>query len=240
MANPVVSATAGSGLDFYGTLQGQQQQAFQGQQAALSAVNSMWAPIMSTGAIPYGYSAALDSLLRSNDINEAAAGTTNAMNAENLRLQQESGGANVLPSGATAQIQADIGATGAQSEAQTLANEKIAGYQQGLQNVEGATSAELGVASGENAAGTANAATNAGNLALNAGNTQWQENQATSPLNVAKSVLGDIGTAAGDITGIGNVASMFSTPSSTTPSTPINGATASLPLTMSQNNSVPL
>jgi hypothetical protein len=168
MANPTVSSVATDSNQFYDTLMGEQNQAFAGNQAALQAVSSAWAPVLQTGAVPYGYSAGLNSLLDSNAINQGAAATANAQDAAALQEKQAAGGANVLPTGAQAQINADIAATGAQKTAQTLTGIKEAGYQQGATNLEGATQAELGVASEENETGLATNAIGAGNLALTA------------------------------------------------------------------------
>jgi hypothetical protein len=111
LANPVVASMAPAALQFYNTLAGEQAQAFQGNQSALQAVQSAWSPVLSGGSIPSGYSPALDALLNSNAIQEGGAATANAENAAALRQQQESGGAQVLPSGAQEQINADIAAT---------------------------------------------------------------------------------------------------------------------------------
>jgi hypothetical protein len=200
MANPTVIGVAQQGSQFFDTLQAQQQQAFGGNQAALQALSSAWAPVLQTGAVPYGYSAGLDSLLSSNAIQQGAAATANAQNAAALQEKQASGGANVLPTGAQDQINASIAATGAQKTAQTLTGIKESGYQQGTANLEGATQAELGIAGGENETGLAEGATGAGALALNAGQAQWQENQVTSPLNLTSSFLGDIGAGVKDFT----------------------------------------
>lgn len=201
MANPTVSNTATTGGQFFDTLIGQQQQAFGGNQAALQAVSNAWAPVLQTGAVPYGYSSSLDNLLQSNIIQQGAAATTNAQNAAALQEKQAAGGANVMPTGAQAQINADIAAKGAQSTSQSLAQEKQAGFQQGLSNLEGATQAELGIASGENETGLAEASTGAGALALNAGQAQWQQNQVTSPLNLTSSILSDVDKGVAAYTG---------------------------------------
>lgn len=196
MANPTVIGVAQNGSQFFDTLQAQQQQAFGGNQGALQAISKAWAPVLQTGAVPYGYSAGLDRLLSSNAIQQGAAATANAQNAAALQRKQAAGGANVMPTGADAQINADIAAKGAQSTAQALTGIKEAGFQQGLTNLSGATQAELGIASGENETGLGEAATGAGALALNAGQAQWQENQVTSPLNLTSDILNDVKTAA--------------------------------------------
>jgi|SRR5215831_1576226 len=196
MANPTVISVAQGGGQFFDTLMAQQQQAFGGNQAALQSLQSAWQPVLQTGAVPYGYSKGLDQLLSSKAIQEGAAATANAQSAAELKAKQESGGANVLPTGAQEQIRADIAAKGAQSTAQALTGIKEAGFKQGLSNLEGATQAELGIAGGENETGLAEGATGAGALALNAGQAQWQENQASSPLSLTKGILGAIGQGA--------------------------------------------
>lgn len=182
-------------LSFMSQLQGEQTAAFGQNQAALQAISSAWAPVLSTGAIPYGFSAGLDSLLKSNIINQGAQATTNAENASLLRQRQESGGApGAAPQGSQEAINAEIEAKGQQSTASNLAQEQIAGYEQGVKNLEGATSAELGIASGANETGLAGATTGAGSLGLNAATAQWQQNQTSSPA----AILGDIGQGAKD------------------------------------------
>lgn len=209
MPNKDVMATADSATQFFDTLQAQQQQAFGGNQAALSIVSNAWAPVAQSGAIPYGYSPGLDALLKSNIIDTGAAATANAQNAADLRLKQESGGASVLPSATQEALKDNIAATGQQATAKNLAAEKEAGYQQGVTNLKDLTSSELGIASGEDETGLGSNANSAGGLALNAGKEVFNEAQATGPLAMAGSIIGDIGGAVGDITGIGDVASMF-------------------------------
>lgn len=198
-------------------LQGEQQSAFANNQAALSAVSSAWAPVLAGGSIPYGYSPGLDSLLKSNIVNQGATATTNAENASQLQQLQKSGGApGAAAPGSQAAINAEIEAKGQQSTAQNLSNEKIAGYEQGETNLKDATSAELGVAGGQNDVGLAGASTQSGDLAASAAEAAWQENQTSSPA----AIIGDIGAAAGDVgkiagavSGIGDIGSMFSSPS---------------------------
>jgi len=211
MANPTVIDVAQQAPQFFDTLQAQQQQAFQGNQAALNAVSQAWAPVLQTGAVPYGFSAGLDNLLQSNVISTGTTAEVNAANAAALQQRQLAGGApGAAPAGAQAQINADIAATGQQQIAKGLQAEKIAGYQQGVTNLEAGTRAELGIAGAEEAPQLGQAATGAGGLALSAGEAQFNENQISSPMNIAKGVIGDVTSAAGAITGIGDVGSMFS------------------------------
>jgi hypothetical protein len=210
LANPGVIQAENSALNFMSELNGQQMQAFAGNQAALSSLSSAWAPVLATGQVPYGYSPGLDSMLKSNIINQGAQATTNAQNAAELQQRQASGGApGAAPQGAQEAINAEIQAKGQQATAQNLTNEQIAGYQQGEKNLQGATQAELGIASGENETGLAGATTGAGGLGLNAAQAQWQENQTTSPMNILGDVTKGITDIAGGVTGIGNIGAMF-------------------------------
>ena len=192
MANSNVIQASQSGLNFMNTLQQQQSVANFGNQAALTALSNAWAPVLSTGAVPYGYSAGLDSLLQTNIRNNSAQATANAENASALQQKQAGGGANVLPTGSSEAVNAEIEATGQQKTAAGLQEEKTAGYQQGVTDLNSATQAELGIASGENETGLASAATGAGSLGLTGAEAQWQENQGSSPA----AILGDINAGA--------------------------------------------
>jgi hypothetical protein len=192
MANSSVIQASQSGLNFMNTLQQQQGVAFAGNQAALSSLSSAWAPVLATGAVPYGYSAGLDSLLQSQIRDNGATATANAENASALQQKQQSGGAAVLPQGSQEAVNAEIEAKGQQATATNLAGEKEAGYKQGLSNLEGATQAESAIASGENETGLASGAIGAGGLGLAGAEAQWQENQGSSPA----AILGDINAGA--------------------------------------------
>jgi hypothetical protein len=196
MSNPVVKAVANEGLDFFNTLQGQQQTMFGENQTALQALSKAWGPVLSSGAVPYGYSPGLDAMLQANVMDTSATATTNAENAEALQQKQASGGANVAPTGSNEAINAEILARGQQSEATGLQQEKIAGYQQGLANLEGATSAEEGIMKDTDPSAAANAVVNAGNMAEKAGVDEWTENQATgSPMAIMKDISAGVGLA---------------------------------------------
>ena len=189
MSNPVVKSIANEGLDFFNTLQGQQQTMFGENQTALQALSKAWGPVLSSGAVPYGYSAGLDSMLQANVMQTSATATSNAENAEALQQKQASGGANVAPTGSNEAINAEILAKGQQSAASGLQQEKIAGYQQGVANLEGATSAEEGIMKDTDSTAAADAVVNAGNMAEKAGVDEWTENQATgSPAAIMKDI----------------------------------------------------
>jgi hypothetical protein len=220
MANPTVIDVAQQAPQFFDTLQAQQQQAFQGNQAALNAVSQAWAPVLQTGAVPYGFSAGLDNLLQSNVISTGTTAEVNAANAAALQQRQLAGGApGAAPAGAQAQINADLAATSQQQIAKGLQAEKIAGYQQGVTNLEEGTKAELGIAGAEEAPQLGQAATGAGGLALSAGEAEFQENQQTSLMSEVGQGLDLAGKAVGVATGIGDVGSMFSNSMGNNPKT---------------------
>ena len=183
-----------SSVSFMDTLQGEQNQAFAGNQAALNSVQGAWGSVLAGGAIPEGYSPGLDSLLQSQIRSNSAAGTANAQNAAALQEKQAGGGNNALPTGSDAAVGAEINAKGAASENSELQAEKTADFEQGTKNLEAGSQAELGIASGENETGLASGATGAGQLGESAATAQWQEDQTSSPA----AILGDIGQAAGD------------------------------------------
>jgi hypothetical protein len=177
-------------------LQQQQQTAFAGNQAALGALSTAWSPVLSSGMVPYGYSPGLDSMLKSNIVNQGATDTTNSENASRLQQLQKSGGApGAVAPGSQAAIDAEIETKGQQGTAANLTNEKIAGYDQGLKNLEGGTTAELGIANAENETGLAGASTSAGNLGVDTAAESWKQGQTSSP----GAILGDITGAASSL-----------------------------------------
>jgi hypothetical protein len=196
MSNPVVKAVANEGLDFFNTLQGQQQTMFGENQTALQALSKAWGPVLSSGAVPYGYSAGLDSMLQANVLQTTSQATSNAENAEALQQKQQSGGANVAPTGANAAVNAEILAKGQQAQGTGLQQEKIAGYEQGLKNLEGGTQAENDILNATDPSKAANAVVNAGNMAEKAGTDEFNENQETgSPMAIMKDISAGVGLA---------------------------------------------
>jgi hypothetical protein len=195
--NATVEQIAKQGLEFFNTLRVQQQQVFGENQAALNAITKAWAPVLTSGQVPYGYSPGLDSLLQANAIDVGTQAETNAANAEALREKQAAGGANVMPTGASDAINAQILAAGQQKIGENLQQEKIAGYKQGLANLEGATAAESDIAKETNPTGYAEATTGAGSMAEKAGSDMFAENQATSGMSTFKGIAGGIASLGG-------------------------------------------
>lgn len=203
MANAIVKDVADQSNEFFDQLQSQQQTMFGENQTALDTLSKAWAPVLATGTVPYGYSAGLDSMLQANVLQTTSQATSNAENAEALQQKQQSGGANVAPTGANAAVNAEILAKGQQAQGTGLQQEKIAGYEQGLKNLEGGTQAENDIIEGTNPEKAAEAATGAGSLAETAGAEEFKENQETGPLAIASSITGDFANVA---KGVGSLA----------------------------------
>jgi hypothetical protein len=196
MANAIVKDVADQSNEFFDQLQSQQQTMFGENQTALDTLSKAWAPVLATGTVPYGYSAGLDSMLQANVLQTTSQATSNAENAEALQQKQQSGGANVAPTGANAAVNAEILAKGQQAQGTGLQQEKIAGYEQGLKNLEGGTQAENDILNATDPSKAANAVVNAGNMAEKAGVDEWTENQATgSPMAIMKDIGAGVGLA---------------------------------------------
>lgn len=207
MASTAVNKDVNDFLNFTSQLMGEQATAWGTNVAASNALMSAWSPILSSGQIPYGFNPTLDAALRTNIVNQGTQATANAINAEQLRAQQESGGVG-LPSGAEKQIEAVTGVVGAQKTAQQLEEERLAGFQQGVTNLTSATSGIEKAAALESPTGIAEAANQAGGQLLAGAQEQYKENQNS----LWKSVLG--GVVGGVVNtfatgGLGGVMNMF-------------------------------
>ena len=160
-ASSAENANAKSEQEFMQTLQSEQQTQFANEQQAQQQVQQAWAPIVAGGAYQYGFSTAEDQQLQQNIENAGARATTNTENAAQLREQQASGGANAGPAGATQALNAQVAATGAQSTAAQLGQEKELGYETGRENFLNATKGEEDVAQLANPSGYASGANSA-------------------------------------------------------------------------------
>ena len=157
---------AKSDLQFTQTLQNEQNTQFANNQEALNTLKTAWDPIAKGGAYQYGFSSPEDAALRSSIENAGATATTNTVAAEQLRQQQESGGADTMPSGSSAALETIARETGAQKTADTLAQEKLAGYAVGRENFAKASDAEAKIAELANPTAYADAAVNASKASL--------------------------------------------------------------------------
>lgn len=191
-------ALAKSQNQFMETLQNEQNTQFANEQEAQKAIQAAWAPILKGGAYQYGFSSAEDQNLISQIESGGATATENAVTAQQLREQQMSGGADVLPSGAQAAIEAQQRELGAQNTATNLLKEKELGYQVGRENFAKATDAERAVAELSNPTGYAGAATEA---AKGAETAQQQVDKMNANSLTAKLLGGAIGGGIGFLTG---------------------------------------
>lgn len=198
MASAATNQDVNDFLTFTSTLMGEQNAAWGTNQAASQMLMAAWSPVLQSGQIPYGYSPALDTALRTGIVNQGTQATANAVNAQLLREQQESGGAQVLPTGANEQVEAVTEAVGQQKTAEALTQEREAGFNQGITNLEGATKGIAGAAELESPTGIASAASSAGGELNAAATEQYNQNQNS----LLKQVLGGaIGGAESFVTG---------------------------------------
>jgi hypothetical protein len=208
-SNPQTTANATEDEQFQQTLQNAYNTTFAGQQAALNTVNSAMAPIVAGGEYQYGYGTAENAAMQSEIENAGATATTNSIAAQQLREQQQAGGAGVLPSGAQAALESEARTTGAQSTAAALNQQEIGGYEVGRQNFQQAVGAEEQVAQLENPTGVAGAASEAEGQAINAQNqvNQLQSNSLTGRLlggGIGGAITSNTGTQGGTGTNVLN------------------------------------
>lgn len=142
---------------FMETLMAEQSTQFANEQEALTTVKNAWEPIAKGGAYQYGFSTAEDQALQSQIETAGATATANSVAAQQLREQQQTGGASVLPTGAQSAIEAQQRELGAQATAANLGKEKELGYEVGRENFAKATSAEEAIAGLANPPSFANA-----------------------------------------------------------------------------------
>src|SRR6267142_2373680 len=112
-----------SQMDFYKTATEQQKITFGQQQDLHKVVMDATVPILQKGPQQYGYTPEVDALLKSENIDSAT----------QLAERQKAGGASVLPTGASAQLEENARILGEQSKARSLSQEKLSGYQAGSQ-----------------------------------------------------------------------------------------------------------
>lgn len=177
---------------FYQQVTGQQAQAFSEQQNILQDIQSVVQPIVNAGPNAYGFTPQEDALLKSQIETQGAQATANAQNAAQLAEKQASGGAAILPTGATEQINANLNLLGEQNTANQLTSEELAGWNFGNQRYLEAENALSGNASLISPTSYTNAATGAGAGATGAINLADSERS-----NLLSSILGGVVGALG-------------------------------------------
>lgn len=189
MGGPSAEAKANetAQTNFYNSVVQQQQETFSQQQALLDSIKAVTEPILALGPNQYGFTPDEDALLRNQITEGGAKALSDSVNATRLSTQQASGGAPILPTGAGEQAEETARVLSAQSTSQALANEKLAGYQQGGQLYSQALSALSGVAQMQSPTSFTSAATGAGDQASSAIKLKDSENS-----SILSSVLGGV------------------------------------------------
>jgi hypothetical protein len=176
---------------FSETLQQDYSTQFAEQQGILNNLNSVLQPIVSAGPDQQGYGPQELSALNTEAIESNAQGVNQAEKAYQAKENSAGGGTTLLPSGANAQINAEIGSAAESNLSSEQLGITTNNYTQGRQNWQNALSGELGVSSQTNPLGYASAGTSANSSAFNEADTiNQQSNQAFSD------ILGGVGSIA--------------------------------------------
>ena len=179
---------------YYSTLTQQAQQEFGLAMSNYNDLYSALSPIVAGGINQQGFNAAELTDLNNQALQGSSQAYTSA--AQSAREHAAAGGgSNFVPSGATMQTNALIGASAAQQQSSELNQIQQANYATGRQNFLSAVG-DLNAASGVLGAGTgaANAATAGGSAAANTANQIAQENNSW-----VQAVTGALGGVAGSI-----------------------------------------
>lgn len=178
----------------YTTLFGQQQQ-------TLNTLNSYIAPLMNgKGLDVQGYTPDALAAMRTSATDQNAAAGANALEALQVRQQQEGLGNPALPTGVTLKQAAGLESAEQFNNAQSQNQITLANYQQGVQNYLaglGSTANEAGLV-GSSASSTAANFTPTETAAFNQANTM-----ASQSFNFGKLLAGALGFAATFIPGVG-------------------------------------
>jgi hypothetical protein len=190
-------ANAAAASNFYSAMTGQQLQTFGQQQDLLNQIKAVTAPILAAGPQQYGFTPDQEKVLEGAITEQGAKATSDVVNATQLAERQKTGGTNLMPSGASTQIEENARIIGAQDTAGRLANLKLTGYERGNQLYTQALGALGGVANLQSPTAYAGSATNAGDAA-----TKGIQLADSERSNLLQTILGgavqgglDIGTA---------------------------------------------
>lgn len=167
-------------------------QNFANQQAILNAVKAVYDPILNAGPSQFGFAKPEETAYRTQASEDTAQNYAQAGAAARERLAAAGGGNTALPSGAQADMENRLAGAAAESESNKQLDITKAGYAQGRQNFNNATSTEMSAAGMENPLGYAGAATSSATSAFNMATTNQQEDGA---------VWGQLGGLAGGLLG---------------------------------------
>jgi len=177
---------------FYQQMTLQQTKMFAAQTDLLNQIKSVTLPILAKGPQQYGFTPEEDAMLRTAITDEGARATANVVGATQLRELQKTGGTQVLPTGASAELEQHARILGAQDTAGRLVAQKLAGFQAGNQLYAQALGALSGVAGFQDPTRYATAAEGAGAGATQA--IQLADSQRSSLLG---KILGGAATGVG-------------------------------------------
>lgn len=174
---------------FYETVR-QQELMFGAQTELFNQIRAATEPILAKGPQQYGFTPEQDALLRGEITDAGARATANVVGATQLREQQRTGGASVLPTGAGAELEERARIVGAQETAGRLSAEKLAGFDAGNKLYAQALGALSGVAQLQDPSRYTSAAAGQGTAATSA-----SAQQGSGIGGIIGSVLGGVGSA---------------------------------------------
>ena len=174
-------------IQFYQTMQQQDQVTFGEDQQILTQMQSVYAPILAAGPNQFGFSAGQTATLNS----QATEGVAQNFQKADTALKEQNasaGGDSFLPTGVQSQEEGELDTAAAQEQSQEEQQIQQAGYAQGYSEFTQATNALQGTAGLLNPNGTASTTVSSGSAASSEANTiASQEDSWEAP------VLGAVG-----------------------------------------------
>jgi len=199
-ASSAANANEAAQTAFYTQMTEEQSTTFAEQQELYQNLLSVWQPIFDAGPNQLGFSPAENDALRSEIISSSGEATAQSEDATKMALEQGGGGKSDLTTGAEAQLESASQVLGGQAQAESLQQEQLEDYQQGLQDFENASTALTGEQQIVNPIGTADAANGAGQNATSAIKLVDSENT-----SILGSILGGISGGLSSATSIASL-----------------------------------
>ena len=186
---------AESSQDFMSTMQKDFGTTFADQQNILSGLTKNLTSIFNAGPSQFGFSAPEQTALNT------LATTQNATNYANARAAAGAagagpGGGSVLPTGANAEVQANLASKAAQEQSNALLGISEAGYKQGNENWKTSMGGLEDVAKTENPAAYGELAIDANKQASSDADTIYKEQQAANPMPQIMGMVGSLASGA--------------------------------------------
>lgn len=181
---------ANSQQNFYNSLTANYGQQFANQNAILSTLQNSLNPIVQAGPNQFGFSKAETNNLNSQALQGTGQQFRNAAKSLGEAQAAQGGGNSYLPTGAQAQQQAALAASGANQTSNQLMDIQQKGYDTGRAQYNAAIGQLGGVAGMYNPTGLAGTATGAGSAAASEANQVAQLNNEASPWNLVGGILG--------------------------------------------------